>query len=127
MAEAGELGCRPPTKGARMQTDLGPGAVHPNHMENRLAYAQRIISFIDKHIPSAKAANLCVLNDASWYRIARLAGEANMPSKATISTVIGLVRGRELAIEAIQTSLGQPEKRLLSRFDKAPDPEESMV
>lgn len=110
-----------------MQVNLGSGTAHPSHQENRLAYAQRIIKFMDKHVPSAKAANMCVMNDQTWHRIARLAGEERMPSKATISTIVGMVRGRELAIEAISTSLGQPEKRLLSRFEKAPDPEAAMV
>lgn len=109
-----------------MQTNLGPGAAHPSHQENRLAYAQRIIKFMDKHVPSAKAANMCVMNDASWHRIAKLAGEERLPSRATISTIIGMVRGRELAIEAIQDSLGNGE-RILSRLAPAPSDEAEMV
>lgn len=88
-----------------MQTDLGPGVAHPNHMENRLAYAQRIVAMLDEHIPSATAANLCALNRASWDRIAVLAGEERKPSEATISVIIAMVRGRELAVEAIKSSL----------------------
>ncbi len=106
-----------------MQTDLGPGVAHPNHMSNRLAYAQRIIALLDDHIPSATAANLCALNRASWDRIARLAGEERMPSEATISVIIAMVRGRELAVEALQASLADSSKRLLSKVAVMPTTE----
>lgn len=101
-----------------MQVDLGsPKRVsHPSETENRLAYAQRIIVFLDARLPKAKAANLAVLDHASWNRIATLADEKHMPSKATIMAVIAMVRGRELAVEAIQASLSNTGDRLLSRL-----------
>lgn len=86
---------------------------HPNETENRLAYAQRIIGFLDTYAPGAKAVNLSRMNEASWRKIADLSEEARPPSKSTISMVIGMVRGRELAIESITRSLGDPSRRLL--------------
>lgn len=109
-----------------MQVNLGPGTAHPNHQAARLAYAVRIITFLGEHIPRAKAANLAVMDDASWYRICTLAGEKNMPAKATISTIIGMVYGREMAIEAIQASLAGPVEPMFSRIT-AHDPEAEMV
>jgi hypothetical protein len=106
-----------------MQTYTGEANPHPNHMENRLAYAQRIIALIDEHMPAAKAANLCLLNRPSWDRIATLAGEERKPSEATISVIIAMVRGRELAIEALQASLGDASKRLLTKVTVEPKPE----
>lgn len=99
-----------------MQVDLGEGTVHPNHQENRLAYAQRVIAFLDKHVPSAKAGNLAAMNDATWYRIARQAGEERMPSKATISCVIGMVFMREQMLAQLATFAGNGE-RLLSKLE----------
>lgn len=105
-----------------MQTNLGTEVPHPQEIENRLAYAQRIIAFLDQHVPHAQAANLAMMNRASWNRTCSLAGEAHMPSLATISTIVGMVHGRSLAVEAITGSLAQPEKRLLNRtrLDRAP-------
>lgn len=78
-----------------MQVDLGKGTVHPSHMKARLAYASRIIAFLDRHVPTAKAANLAAMSDATWHRVATTAGEVNMPSVATISTIVGMVHMRE--------------------------------
>jgi len=114
-------------EGSTMQVDLGKGTAHPNHQANRLAYAQRIIAFMDEHIPRAKAANMAILDHAAWNRIAKLAGEKAMPSEATISMIIGMVHGRQLAVEAIQNSLGNPEARLLSRLTPAPDPDADKI
>lgn len=111
-----------------MQIDLGEGVPHPSHMENRLAYAQRIIGFLDAHIPNAKAANLCVMNRASWNRVADLAGESAHPAEGTISVVIAMVRGRELAVDALQGALNG-DKRLLSKVETAAPatPEKALV
>lgn len=109
-----------------MQVNLGKGTSHPNEIENRLAYAQRVIAFMDTHIPQAKAANMAVMDHSSWNRIATLAGEQRMPSKSTISAIIGMVRGRELAVESIKSSLANPETRLLSRL-ATHDPDAELV
>lgn len=108
-----------------MQTDLGRGTHHVNHVQNQLAYAQRIIAFMDQHIPRARVANMAVMNDASWHRIARLAGEEHMPSKATICMILGMVAMRE-AITDQGAKVTGPEGRLLSRLVPV-DPEEGMI
>jgi hypothetical protein len=79
--------------------------MHANEIENRIAYAQRIVTYVDREMPGATSASLTQLGDLSWRRIANLAGE-RVPSDATVSVVIALVRGRELAAEAIRASLG---------------------
>lgn len=86
---------------------------HEKETENRLAYAQRTIGFLNTHIPGHRAINLAHMNEAAWRRISELAGEARPPSKSTISMIIGMVRGRELAIQAIQKSVGDSSRRLL--------------
>lgn len=89
-----------------MQREANP--IHVNHLENRLLYAQRIIAFFDRRVPDAKAANMAAMNRATWEHICRLAGEERMPSDATISTIVGMVRGRELAMEALKGALSTP-------------------
>ena len=64
------------------------------HMQNRIALAERIDAYLDKHMPMATASNLMVLDEASWERIASLAGESKL-SDGTITAVIALVRGQE--------------------------------
>lgn len=106
--------------------DPGDGVPHANHMENRLAYAQRIITYLDHRLPVGwRAANLCVLNRASWNKIATLAGEDRMPAEGTISCIIAMCRGREIqaqaVVEAMQVSIHNAEPRLLStlQFEQA--------
>jgi hypothetical protein len=79
--------------------------MHANEINNRITYAQRIVTFVDREMPGASAESLTMLGEASWRRIANLAGE-RVPSDATVSVVIALVRGRELAAEAVRSALG---------------------
>lgn len=82
--------------------------MHPLEIENRLNKAQRLLAHIDVNMPGATAATLVLLGDASWKLLAENAGE-QPPSNSTISTIIALVRGRELAIDAIRGSLATPQ------------------
>lgn len=77
-----------------MQMDFGPHGVHANHMENRIAYAERIIAWLDANIGEFKAGNLAAMNGATWDRVATQAGEKTMPSMATVSTIVGMVHMR---------------------------------
>lgn len=110
---------------SKVQVDLGKGTIHPSHMKARLAYASRILAFMDKHVPSARAANMAIMNDASWYRIAELAGEERKPSKATISAIVAMAHMREEMARVISERV--PGDMVVSRFVPAPDPEEEMV
>jgi hypothetical protein len=73
-------------------------------MRNRIALAERIAAFIGETMPTATAENLILLDDASWERIAHLAGEAKL-SDGTITAVIALIRGKELLTVIVQTIL----------------------
>jgi hypothetical protein len=78
--------------------------MHYNEIDNRLLKAQRFLKHVDTHLPGATARTLSLLGDDSWKMLADQAGEKEL-SKATISTVIALVRGRELAVEAVLASM----------------------
>jgi len=80
--------------------------MHPQEIENRMKKAQRFLAHIDAVMPDATAGTLALLGDPSWNMLAEQAGEKS-PSNATISTVIALVRGREIAVEAIRANLGR--------------------
>jgi len=74
-------------------------------MQNRIALAERIDAHLSRHMPTATAQNLMLLDDASWERIAGLAGAKTAPSDGTITAVIALVRGKELLAAAVQVLL----------------------
>lgn len=78
--------------------------MHVNEIDNRLRKAQRFLGHVDDQMPGATAATLSLLGGDSWKMLADAAGEKEL-SDATISTVIALVRGRELAIEAVRSSI----------------------
>lgn len=80
--------------------------MHVNEITNWIAYAQRFLAHIDLNLPGATAATLSLLGNASWRTLAENSGE-KAPSDATVSTIIALVRGRELAVEAIRSSLSR--------------------
>jgi len=80
--------------------------MHPNEIDNRMKKAQRFLAHIDAVMPEATAATLTLLGEPSWKMLADRAGEKPL-SNATISTVIALVRGREIAVEAIRGSLAR--------------------
>lgn len=80
-------------------------APHPVEAQNRLDKAQRMVEFLDTHVPNATARQLSMLDDAAWLRFNHLMGEKLPPSKALVSTVIALVRGREMAIDAVRGAL----------------------
>ena len=82
--------------------------MHPNEIDNRLRKAQRFLAHIDANMPGATAATLALLGDASWRLLAENSCE-QPPSNSTISTIIALVRGRELAVDAIRASLATPQ------------------
>ena len=95
-----------------VQVNNGVGGVHPQHMQNRIDYAERFIGFLDEHIPGAKAANLAAQNISTWDRMAQIMGEIE-PSKETISMIVGMIRMREtIAARVAQVSAG--DHRLLS-------------
>lgn len=96
-----------------MQMDFGPNGVHASHMENRIAYAERIIAWLDENIAPFKAGNLAALNGPTWDRIATQAGEKTMPSKATVSCIIGMVHMRE-TIAAQTATVSVSGRRLLA-------------
>ncbi len=81
--------------------------MHPKEIDNRLRKAQRFLAVIDSDMPGATASTLSLLGDVSWRMIAGDSGE-QPPSNSTISTIIALVRGREIAVEAIRGSLSIP-------------------
>lgn len=83
--------------------------MHPQEINNRLRKAQRFLTHIDANMPDATAATLTLLGDAFWQLLAENLGE-QPPSNSTISTIIALVRGRELATEAIRASLATPQR-----------------
>jgi hypothetical protein len=74
-------------------------------MKNRIALAERIAAYISENMPTATAQNLMLLDEASWARIAGLAGAKTTPSDGTITAVIALVRGKELLTIIVQTIL----------------------
>lgn len=88
--------------------------MHVNEINNRLLKAQRLLAYIDKSMPGASAATLSLLNDESWAHIATKAGEKTAPSKSTVMTIIAMVRGREIAVDAIRASLATPQGRAMS-------------
>ena len=103
-----------------MQIDQGEGGVHPNHLSNRIAYAERIIAWLDEFLPEAKAENLAVVNAPTWERIAVKAGETIAPSSATISTIVGMIKMRENVLAQVAKVTGGakmfdrlPERRLM--------------
>jgi hypothetical protein len=81
--------------------------MHPNEIDNRMKKAQRFLAHIDANMPGATASTLSLLGDVSWKMIAENSGE-KPPSDSTISTIIAMVRGREIAVEAIRSSLSTP-------------------
>lgn len=81
--------------------------MHHKEIENRVRKAQRVVAYLDTAMPGVSAVSLSLLDPTSWDRVADTAGE-NSLSASTISTVIGIVRGREMAVEAILTSVAQP-------------------
>lgn len=89
-----------------MQIDNGPGGVHPSHLANRIAYAERIIAWLDEFLPEANAENLAVVNAPTWERIAVKAGESIPPSSATISTIVGMVKMRENVLAQVAQVAG---------------------
>jgi hypothetical protein len=101
-----------------MQVQNGKYAVHPQEMENRLAYAYRLIAWIRGAMPSARAANLTSLREGTWESMAVQAGE-NPPGVATISTIIAIMAEQERAAaamaDALKGSLSEP-PRLLGRY-----------
>lgn len=107
-------------RGTIMQREQGPSVAHVNHLENRLAYAQRIIRWLDKHVENHTAASLALFNRATWDRIATLAGEERKPSEATISTIVGMVRGKELMAKALGKALHDADDRLMSNVEVMP-------
>jgi len=78
--------------------------MHPNEIDNRMRKAQRFLTYMDLSMPGATAGTLAMLGDSAWALLAEHAGE-KPPSDATISTIIAMVRGRELAIEAIRANI----------------------
>lgn len=78
--------------------------MHTHEIRNRIAYAQRMVTHLDKVTPGIEANTLTLWNHASWVRATSQAGEA-VPSEATISVIVALVKGRELALEAIRNSI----------------------
>lgn len=104
-----------------MQMTVGKHISHPSELENRIAYATRVVAFIDEHLPAARAANVAIMNQASWDRIAQLAGE-NTPSKATINMIVGMLVMRE-SIVAQAGKVSGPTARLLSTLETV-DPDE---
>lgn len=79
--------------------------MHVNEINNRIAMAQRLVAYIDREMPEASSDSLALIGEMGWRRIANLAGE-RVPSDSTVSVVIALVRGREMAADAIRKSLG---------------------
>lgn len=104
-----------------MQMTVGAHVSHPSEIENRIAYATRVVAFLDRHLPTARAANIAVMNQASWDRIADLAGE-NHPSKASINMITGMIVMRESIVAQAATVSG-PTTRLLSKLETV-DPDE---
>jgi len=82
--------------------------MHVNEIDNRLLKAQRLLAHIDGSMPGASAATLSLLSDESWAYLATEAGEKAAPSKSTVMTIIAMVRGREIAVDAIRASLATP-------------------
>lgn len=80
--------------------------MHPNEIDNRVKKAQRFVAHIDATMPEATAGMLTLLGEPSWKALADGMGE-NMPSDATISTIIALVRGREMAVESIRAGIAR--------------------
>ena len=78
--------------------------MHVNEIDNRLRKAQRLLAHIDTTMPGVTASTLALISDESWVAVAEQAGE-KAPSNSTISTIIAMVRGRELAIDAIRASI----------------------
>jgi len=105
-----------------MRTNNGAYAPHPNEIENRIAMAERLTSWIRVNMPSARAANLTALREGEWDRMAHMAGE-RPPSVATISVVVALLwereRQTEAVVAAISGALATEPTRLLARFDRA--------
>lgn len=83
--------------------------MHTNEINNRLAYAQRFLGFLDREMPGVSATSLSLMADESWGNLAVQAGE-RPPSKSTVSVIIALVRGREIAVEAIRGSFATTPK-----------------
>jgi hypothetical protein len=80
--------------------------MHEKEIDNRMKKAQRFLGHLDAVMPEATAGTLTLLGDASWKMLADQAGE-KPPSNSTISTIIAMVRGREIAVEAIRGSLSR--------------------
>lgn len=80
--------------------------MHPNEIDNRMKKAQRFLAYIDSAMPEATAAMLALVGESRWESLARDMGE-NPPSDATISTIIALVRGREMAVESIRAGIAR--------------------
>lgn len=91
----------------RRHDDEGRSIMHVNEITNRLAYAQRFLGFLDAQMPGVSAASLSLVSNESWGNLAVQAQE-RPPSKSTISVIIALVRGREIAVEAIRGSFATP-------------------
>lgn len=80
--------------------------MHPNELKNRLAKAQRFLIAADLVIPGVTAETLTILAPAAWEQFASASGE-NLPSDATIASVIALAKGREMALDAVRTGFAQ--------------------